>query len=164
MSRQLATRLVTLTTLVLLTQTFVAFGWLRPVKVFGDSMSPGLSPGQQILIDRGASVRRWDVVVVRSPEDARRMLVKRVIGLPGERLALPGGEVWADGRSVGNPPDGPVVYYGAVGNPVWELGDEEWFVAGDNQMASVDSRHWGPVPERLLEGVVTFATKPPRRN
>ena len=49
------------------------------------------------------------------------------------------------------------VYYGAMGHPEWLLGPDEWFVLGDNQAVSVDSRNWAHppgAPGRLLVGVV----------
>jgi len=146
-------------TLVLLTNTFVAIGWLRPVVVAGDSMAPTLQAGQRVLVRRWRAPQRWDVVVLRSPTGEDELLVKRVVGLPGERVTLLAGGVWADGRRVlpGNKSPAAGVYYGAFGSPEWQLGREEWFVAGDNQLDSIDSRNWAApagVPSRLVVGVV----------
>lgn len=147
---------VLLATLVLAVQTFVAIGWLRPVVVAGDSMAPAFVDGQRLLVRRGREPRRWDAVVLRSPTDARRLIVKRVLGMPGERVTFRDGAVWADEQRR-NQPAGQSVYYGAPGKPTWELGPEEWLVAGDNQPVSIDSRTWAHapgVPTRLLMGVV----------
>jgi signal peptidase I len=100
------------------------------------------------------------VVVLQSPTGQGELLVKRVVGLPGERVALRAGGVWADGRRVlpENKSHAASVYYGAFGSPEWRLGDDDWFVVGDNQIASVDSRNWAApagVPSRLVAGVVT---------
>lgn len=150
---------VGLAVLVLATQTFVAIGWLRPVVVAGESMSPALVDGQRVLVRRWRAPRRWEAVVLRSPEDARRMIVKRVVGLPGERVTFRSGAVWADGR-LRNQRPGRSVFYGAPGNPVWTLGPDEWLVAGDNQPVSIDSRNWPHAPGapgRLVIGVIVRA-------
>lgn len=142
--------------LVLVAQTFVAIGWLRPVVVAGDSMVPTFEPGQPILVWRNQTPQRWDTVVLRSPTDARRLIVKRLVGLPGESITLREGTVWIDGERR-NRPEGLGVYYGARGNPTWQLGPEEGFVVGDNPLVSVDSRNWdhaAGVPMRLIVGVV----------
>jgi signal peptidase I len=151
---------VLLTTLVLLTNTFVAIGWLRPIVVAGDSMAPTLRAGQRVLVRRWRAPQRWDVVVLQSPTGEDELLVKRIVGMPGERITLLAGGVWIDGRRVlpGNNSPAAGVYYGAFGSPEWLLGPDEWFVTGDNQLASIDSRNWAApagLPSRLIVGVVT---------
>lgn len=146
-------------TLVLLTNTFVAIGWLRPIVVAGDSMAPTLQAGQRVLVRRWREPQRWDVVVLQSPTGEDELLVKRIVGLPGERITLLAGGVWIDGRRVlpGNNSPAASVYYGAFGSPEWLLGPDEWFVTGDNQLDSIDSRNWAApagVPSRLVVGVV----------
>ncbi|MEN0110890.1 MAG: signal peptidase I, partial [Planctomycetota bacterium] len=85
--------------------TFVAVGWLRPVVVAGDSMAPHARRGDRVWVDRLRTPRRWDAAVVRSPDDARRLIVKRVIGLPGERVEFARGDVVIDGRVIAKSPD-----------------------------------------------------------
>lgn len=143
---------------VLATQTFVAIGWLRPVVVTGDSMSPALLDGKRVWVSRWRRAQRWDVIVLRSPEDARSLIVKRVIGLPGEAVRFRGGDVWVNGAPAlpRNPDVERSVYFGAFGDPSWRLGDGEWLVVGDSQPTSIDSRNWAHaagVPERLMIGV-----------
>jgi signal peptidase I len=150
---------VLLAALVLLTNTFVAIGWLRPVMVAGESMAPTLRAGQRVLVRRWRAPQRWDVVVLRSPTGEDELLVKRIVGLPGERITLLAGGVWIDGRRVlpGNKSPAASVYYGAFGSPDWPLGPNEWFVTGDNLLDSIDSRNWtapAGVPSRLVVGVV----------
>lgn len=149
---------VALATLVLATQTFVAIGWLRPVVVSGESMSPAHEPGDRLAVRRWRAPLRWDVVVCRSPTDARELFVKRVVGLPGERVALREGRVWIDGTPLRNPEAAAGVYYGALGHPPeWALAGDEWLLIGDRQTVSVDSRNWehaAGLPGRLLVGVV----------
>ena len=63
-----------------------------------------LQPGQRVLIDRWAyrcrSPRRWDLIAVRVPHDPDYFEVKRVVGLPGERISIRQGDIYADGRIV----------------------------------------------------------------
>ncbi len=124
-------------------------------------MAPTLVEGERLLVSRWRTPQRWDVVVLRPPTDASRLVVKRVVGLPGETVSLRAGAVWANGQLVPRRNDSAVesVYYGAFGNPVWRLGADEWLVVGDNQAASIDSRNWpaaAGVPSRLIVGVVTY--------
>jgi signal peptidase I len=144
---------------LLAAQTFVAIGWLRPIEVSGLSMTPSFEPGDRLLVNRWRQPARWDAVLIRSPIDSRRLLVKRVIGLPGESLTLREGEVWVDGqlKKRRNFKGAASVYYGAFGHPTWRLGPDNWLVVGDNQPASVDSRNWhaaAGIPSRLIVGVV----------
>jgi signal peptidase I len=123
--------------------------------------------GDSIWVDRTAFTlrppRRWEVVVFQCPNDATRLCVKRVLGLPGERIAFRNGELLVDGRHVAKPVD--VAYelrpgdgVGQAGYDVrqqcWQL-EDGYFVVGDNQVVSLDSRNWagGPdLPARLLIG------------
>src|SRR6266496_6846066 len=74
---------------------------LEPVLVQGESMRPTLEPGQRIAVGpvRGTP-RRGELVVLRRPE---REVVKRVVGLPGERVVLAGGRLEVDGRQLAEP-------------------------------------------------------------
>lgn len=156
MFRQALRTAVLLATLVLAMQTFVALGWLRPVVVAGDSMSPAYESGDRLIVRRWRAPERWDAVVLRSPTDARRLIVKRVVGLPGETVTLREGRVWVSGEKLRNPPVVDGVYYGAPGHPTWRLGPDEWLVLGDNQIVSIDSRNWDHAPGapgRLIVGV-----------
>ncbi|MEN1678567.1 MAG: signal peptidase I [Planctomycetota bacterium] len=101
--KRLLSAAITAVVVVLMMQTFVALGLLRPVVVEGVSMAPTLD-GERLLVDRTpTSPRRWDVVVARRPDDASRLCVKRVLGLPGERVAFRDGDLWIDGQRVAKP-------------------------------------------------------------
>jgi signal peptidase I len=132
---------------------------LEPMLVHGESMLPTLAPGQRIAVGplRG-SPRRGDVVVLRRPE---REVVKRVVGLPGERVRLAGGRLEVDGRHVPEPyamsrPDGAVELD-------LRLGADELLVLGDYRDRSTDSRSFGPIRRNDLIAIVRFAYWPPRR-
>jgi signal peptidase I len=130
---------------------------LEPVLVQGDSMRPTLRPGQRLAVgplDRPP--RRGDLVVLGREGFE---VVKRVVGLPGERLRLAGGRLEVDGVEVAEP------YLGgpAGGNLELRLGDGQYLVLGDHRAASTDGRDFGPVPAEALSGRVRFAYWPPRR-
>jgi len=79
-------------------------GLIEPVTVAGSSMVPALQSGDRLWIDRTAMLwrppQRWEVVVARNPVDAIELCIKRIVGLPGERVALRDGNVLVDGAVV----------------------------------------------------------------
>jgi signal peptidase I len=146
---------------------------LEPMLVKGGSMRPTLGPGQRIAV--APLVRppaRGDLVVLRSPrstgappwgspEPSGHMeVVKRVVGLPGERVRLRSGQLEVDGRAVPEPylADPP-----RAGDLELELGPGQYLVLGDHRAASTDGRDFGPVGADALVGRVRFAYWPPRR-
>jgi len=114
-------------------------------------------------------VRRGDVVVFRYPADPRRDFIKRVVGLPGETVAIRDKRVYVDGRLLDEPyafhaddtvwPDDPSIspdHRRRDQLPPTRVEDGAYFVMGDNRDDSSDSRSWGPVPAGHLEGRALF--------
>jgi signal peptidase I len=133
---------------------------LEPVLVQGDSMRPALEPGQRIAVGPvRRPLRRGELVLLRR---AGREMVKRVVGLPGERVRLVDGRLEVDGRHL---PEPYAIGRGAEGGVELDvsLGEGELAVLGDSRRHSTDSRSFGPVRERDVAGVVRFAYWPPRR-
>ncbi len=144
---------------VLLLALFVRVLRLEPVSVAGGSMLPSLPPGTRLALRRGALPRRRGQVVVVRPA-GQGLLVKRVVGLPGERVRLDElGFLRVDGVAVqercGRPAPGG-------GTLDLRLGPGEYAVLGDRRWASTDSRRFGPVTAAELLGVVPTAYWPPR--
>jgi signal peptidase I len=133
---------------------------LEPMLVKGGSMRPTLDPGQRIAVS--PLVRppaRGDLVVLRHPRGPDLEAVKRVVGLPGERVRLLAGRLEVDGRPVPEPYlAGP-----AAGDLDLALGPAEYLVLGDHRAASTDGRDFGPVPADALVARVRLAYWPPRR-
>jgi signal peptidase I len=139
---------------------------LEPVLVEGDSMRPTLLPGWRLAVGPLAHPpRRGDLVVVRR---GGLEVVKRVVGLPGERVRLVAGRLEVDGVEVAE------AYLGGTGGEVGarraeagdldvRLGEDQYLVLGDHRAASTDGRDFGPVPATALTGRVRFAYWPPRR-
>lgn len=127
-----------------------------------NSMSPTIEPGQRFVVDkvglRLRSVARGDLVVLRTPEgvvDAEPVLVKRVVGLPGDDVRLDGGVLRVNDLVVDEPyldqHSGP----SATSAPMaWELGADDYLVLGDHRAVSLDSRSFGPVQRDQLIGTV----------
>ncbi|HEV2896081.1 MAG TPA: signal peptidase I, partial [Actinomycetota bacterium] len=132
---------------------------LEPMLVDGGSMRPTLEPGQRIAVaPLVRPPRRGDLVVLARSEDLE--VVKRVVGLPGERVRLAAGGLEVDGAPVSEPYlHGPP----GAGELDLELGPAQYLVLGDHRAASTDGRDFGPVGADALLGLVRFAYWPPRR-
>lgn len=118
--------------------------------VQGHSMAPTLLPGQFLIASRPRHVHRGDVVVVRLP--ARGIdAVKRVVGLPGERIRVEEGRAEVDGRALAEP-----YAHGIGASGDWSLGEREYLLLGDDRGESTDGRTFGPVPREAIVGVVRF--------
>lgn len=122
--------------------------------VRGNSMEPALHDGDRLVVDRVTynlgNVQRGDVVVLRYPRNPDVDFVKRVVALPGDRVAMRAGVLFVNGEAADD--------YGCI--PDRENLDElvvpkrEFFVLGDNRPISCDSREFGLVAEHLLKGRV----------
>jgi len=144
---------------------------IQPFYVKGASMEPNFYDHEYLIIDeisyRLNEPQRGDIVVFRYPNDPRQFFIKRVIGLPGERLVVSGGQVTIYNQEN---PDGTLLdesgYLGTAftpGDEDVELSAGEYFLMGDNRTASMDSRSFGPVPEGFVIGRVWFRGWPPEK-
>lgn len=129
----------------------------RPFQVVGPSMEPTYRSGQTVLVQDYASTstdpQRGDVVIFYPPETAHLSSLKRVVGLPGERVRLDAqGAVTINGAPLHEP------YVKTGGNPdgviAVTLGPGEYFLLGDNRPNSLDSRNFGPIPRAHIVGKV----------
>lgn len=141
----------------------------RPFQVNGDSMYPNYHNGEYILTNlitlKIGKPTRGEVIVFQAPIDKEKDFIKRVIGIPGDKVLLNGGRVFVNGISLDESnylsPD--VKTYG--GNFLSEgkevtVPDNNLFVLGDNRSASSDSREWGFVPFDKLIGKSFFVYWP----
>jgi signal peptidase I len=130
-------RRTTVRIVVLAAVSAVTFGWiLTPVRADGDSMLPTYSSGKLTLVNRLAYVsnrpRRGDIVAIRLA-GPRVVYIKRVVGLPGERIAVTDGDVTINGAPLVEP---YVRHPGAWNVQEVTLAPDEYFVVGDNRGAS----------------------------
>lgn len=149
---------------VILIRTFL----IQPFLVSGASMEPNFSNGDYLLIDeltyRFRPPERGEVAVFRYPNDKLTYFVKRIVGLPGERVAIKDGKVVVYGAENENsltlkesylPPG---VQTGGAAE--FRLGSDQYFVMGDNRSYSFDSRSWGALSSREIVGVVRLRLWP----
>lgn len=155
-------------------------------QVEGSSMDPTLSNADFVLVNKFAYKQvdlgpfdflipgrrngdflfggpsRGDVVVFHSPSDPERDFVKRVIGVPGDRIEIGGGEVRVNGQLLDEGAyihSAPTYSYPQGGMPA-VVPPKHYFVLGDNRNASQDSHVFGPIHQRLLVGEVIFRWLP----
>ena len=132
----------------------------KPFIVSGTSMYPTFDTWHYLIIDQLTyhleTPTRGDVVVFRFPQNPSRFFIKRIIALPGETIALNGTTVTITNDMY---PDGAVINEPYVleenarsANLSVTLGDNEYFVMGDNRRASADSRYWGPLERERIVG------------
>ncbi|MDF2815469.1 MAG: signal peptidase [Paenibacillus sp.] len=135
--------------------------------VKGHSMEPTLQEKEWLFINKivyiTGSPKRGDVVILKDPvkqEVDRKFLVKRVVGLPGDRVEIRSGKLYVNGDIVQEPYTDIRIEDGDHGPFVVEEG--RYFVMGDNrhQGASLDSRSFGSVASGLIEGRADFILWP----
>ena len=112
----------------------------QPFIVDGASMEPNFAGGDYLIIDELTynfinEPQKGEVVVFRYPQDPSKFFIKRIVGLPGEELVVDGVE--------------------------WKMGENEYFVMGDNSRFSLDSRSWGALPRENITGRALLRLWPP---
>ena len=120
------------------------------VNIAGEAMAPTLKEGESALATRTIdTLARGDVVAFRYPKDESKSFVKRIVGLPGERLESNNGSILIDGRTL----DEPYVADTNRSKDSWgpiTMPDGQYFMMGDNRRNSSDSRMWGPVRREAI--------------
>lgn len=135
----------------------------QPVRVEGTSMLPRLEDQDRLFINKFAyqfeKIQRGDVVVFYYPHDHSKSYIKRVIALPGDRLAIDHGAVTVNGVTL-KEPYVPERYEDDRSLPERTIPAGEYFVMGDHRSISSDSRDFGPVPRDLIYGRAAFVYWP----
>jgi len=130
-------------------------------QVRGSSMEPSLHDGQYLVISKLAywlkPPERGDIMVFHPPNGISDDYIKRIVGLPGEQIRIQGGEVLVDGVPLEEP------YVASQGgySGSWKLGNDQYFVLGDNRGNSSDSHMWGTLPEDNIIGKAWLCYWPP---
>lgn len=142
---------------------FIILFLYQPVKVEGGSMEPGLEDQERIFINkiiyRWESISRGDIVVFRYPRDPRKSFIKRVIGLPGDRVRIAFGHVYLNGRTV-EEDYVPEEFLDTKSYPETIVPADSYFVLGDHRSMSNDSRDFGPVQRGYIYGKAVFGYWP----
>jgi signal peptidase I len=149
--------------LIVLAAIAMAF-FLRIPQVIGPSMLPFVPPGEVVLINtlayRFAPVQRGDIVALHHDDPLAQTFLKRVVGLPGERVRIDHGILSVNDRVV---PEPYVSYNDGKNLAPLVVPEHMLFVLGDNRAESEDSRTWGPIPEDAVIGKAVAGLWPPRR-
>lgn len=138
----------------------VRYFLIKPFYVNGASMEPNYFDKEYLIIDeisyRFELPARGEVIVFHYPADPKQYFIKRVVGLPGERVVVKNNQVTIYNQTN---PNGIIINepYLAVGEPTAgesdvTLGTDEFFVLGDNRHASLDSRRFGPIKKDSIVG------------
>jgi len=148
----------------------------QPFIVSGSSMEPNFTNGQYLVIDElsyhFSQPQRGQVIVMRYPRDEKQYFIKRIIGLPGEKVQVDNGKVtiFNEQHPEGVPLNEPYLPNQGLsyphdtiligGSKTLTLGKDEYFMMGDNRLASSDSRDWGPLPRKDMIGRVLVRVLP----
>lgn len=132
----------------------------------GRSMEPLLKSGDVVLLDKlwynFSEPKRMDVVAFTDSEDEERVYIKRIVGLPGERIQIKDGSFYINGRLFEIPENPNPIKTAGLAEEEIELGEGEYFVLGDNADTSEDSRfsNIGNVHFSQMEGRVWLRISP----
>lgn len=146
---------------VVLIRTYIA----QPFLVYGSSMSPNFENSDYLLVNeltyRFRFPERGEVIVFRAPGKSGTYFIKRIVGLPGEKVLVDNGKVtiYKNGQA-------QILHESYLGSETtgghYEivLGLNQYFVMGDNRGASFDSRSWGPLNDSAIIGMAMLRLWP----
>ncbi len=142
---------------------FIIIFLYQPVKVEGTSMMPSLQDQERIFVNkfvyRLEPIERGDIVVFRYPRDPSKSYIKRVIGVTGDRIRIDNGQVYVNGKRLGEDYV-PLQYEDERSYPEIVVPRNYYFVLGDHRSMSNDSRDFGPVKESFIYGKAVFGYWP----
>ncbi|GGP09619.1 signal peptidase I [Oceanobacillus neutriphilus] len=156
--------------IITITVFFVKNFLLAPSVVWGESMQPTFWDQDKIIVNKIASIDRFDVIVFHAP-DSDNYYVKRVIGMPGDQIEYINNVLYLNGEPVDEPyllnENSPAKLAFQTGNFTLEeltgystVPENTYFVLGDNRGNSNDSRFFGFLNEQAIIGEVTFRIYP----
>ncbi len=142
---------------------FIIVFLYQPVKVEGTSMMPGLADQERIFINKYAyrlgSIERGDVVVFRYPGDPSKNYIKRVVGMPGDRIEIVRGAVLVNDQPL-EEPYVPEKFRDNRSMSEVTVPVGSYFMLGDHRDLSSDSRDFGTVERDAIFGKAVFAYWP----
>ena len=137
--------------MVVLIRTFIA----TPVRVDGDSMNKTFKNGDILILYKLSEIKRFDVIVLHEEKDNEK-IIKRIIGMPGDTVAIKDGEIYINDEKI----DDQYAYGMTSDYDRITLKSDEYFILGDNRLISKDSRYFGPIKEKEIKGKVIFRIFP----
>ena len=130
---------------------------VTPIIVNGPSMNPTLDGGELMILNKLGNVDRYDIVVAKLDKRGyNEEIIKRVIGMPGDRIVCEDGVVYVNGKKIkekyikGTTPDFKVI----------TLKDDEYFIMGDNRENSLDSTELGAFKKEKIKGTTNIVLFP----
>ena len=130
---------------------------IQKVEVDGPSMNTTLKTGQQLMVQKVSyhftDPKRGDIVVFQPPgyEDDT-LYIKRVIGVPGDRVQIIDGYIYLNGKKYDDPQWREEILDPGIAEEEVTVGEGEYFVVGDNRNDSTDSREFGAVEKSRIMG------------
>ncbi len=144
---------------------FVTFGF-QTVTVVGPSMQPTLEDSQVVIVNkigyRFSDIKRYDVVAYTQVSSDEYYDIKRVVGLPEETIRISGGDVYIDGERLTDLPFHTAIQISGIAEEEIQLGEDEYFLIGDNVNNSEDSRYTnvGNISKTEITGKVVSIISP----
>lgn len=140
----------------------------QPFVVRGDSMMPNFFSNDYLIVDeisyRFFPPKRGDVIVFKYPKNPSQRFIKRIIGLPGEKVMIKNNRIiiyFPDGKSkILDESEYLSEYQNLNESEPIKLKEDEYYVLGDNRNFSFDSRKWGPLPRKNIIGKVVLRLFP----
>ncbi|OGH68494.1 MAG: signal peptidase I [Candidatus Magasanikbacteria bacterium RIFCSPLOWO2_02_FULL_44_11] len=157
--------------LAAVTIVVIRYFLFKPFYVKGASMEPNFYDHEYLIIDelsyRLREPVRGEVIVFRYPNNPEEYFLKRIVALPGERIKISAGKVAIYNA---DHPEGIAVKenylphdLATLGEKISTLGQDEYFVLGDNRPNSFDSRRFGPIHKSAIVGRALFRGWPVSR-
>jgi signal peptidase I len=138
----------------------------QPFFVRGQSMEPNFYDGDYLIVDeityQFRNPQRGEAIVFNYPYDITQKYIKRIIGLPGEKIIISNGGIfiYKDGSAQELDESAYLSEVTTPGDMEIQLDFNEYFVLGDNREASSDSRRWGSLPQDNIIGRVFLRAWP----
>ena len=157
---------ISILVVVILAYSIVTFG-MQTVTMIGQSMNPALSSQDVLLLNKAAytfsSPKRYDIVAFKLKDDSDGYFtIKRIVGLPGETVQIKNGKLFINGDVLTDLPFDDLIMTEGVALDGVPLGDDEYFVIGDNCNNSEDSRYVniGNISSKEISGKIVFRIFP----
>ncbi len=157
---------ISILVVVILAYSIVTFG-MQTVTMIGQSMNPALSNQDVLLLNKAAymfgSPKRYDIISFKLKEDTDGYFtIKRIVGLPGETVQIKNGRIFIDGNALTDLPFDDLIMTEGIALEGVTLGEEEYFVIGDNCNNSEDSRYVniGNISDKEICGKIVFRISP----
>lgn len=138
--------------------TYVASAY----KIEGDSMQTILNDQERVIISKlgihNGGLKRFDIVVLYKPDNPKKTIIKRIIGLPEEIIEIRNGDIYINNLKQEEPylHNEKDVRFTYINMKPLLIQKGYYFVLGDNRPISQDSRTFGPVPETYIFGKTLF--------